>query len=346
LEVAAVRDGRVAVLTAANEFAVERRSAPAPGSGDVLIRVTACGICGSDLKMYSGTHAFLRPPLVLGHEVIGTVEESRDGGLGAGDLVCVFPPVGCGSCYHCRHEQEQLCEAMEFFGGQRPGGLADYMVVPGRNALPLPDTIPSGHRILIEPLSVAVHAVSRAQVRGGERALVVGAGTIGLFTALVLRAHGLERVVVSEISETRLACAGALGFETVNPYRGDFAERLDELIRPEGADLVFECVGSGPTIAQALGLTRKGGNTVVVGNAPPTLELDGLALQRGDRSLVGVLMYERADFRRSMDLLADGLLDERSVSELVQSFSLERISDAFRAAKSGELDGLKAVIEL
>jgi threonine dehydrogenase-like Zn-dependent dehydrogenase len=118
-----------------------------------------------------------------------------------------------------------------------------------------------------------------------------------------------------------------------------------ELVRPEGADVVFECVGSGETISSALASTRKGGRAVVVGNAPASLEIDGLALQRGDRSLVGVLMYERGDFIEAMDLLADGLLQALPDESLVQRFSLDDVGTAFSTSKDGTLSALRAVVQ-
>jgi (R,R)-butanediol dehydrogenase / meso-butanediol dehydrogenase / diacetyl reductase len=123
-------------------------------------------------------------------------------------------------------------------------------------------------------------------------------------------------------------------------------DAVSRLVRPEGADCVFECAGSQDTIAAAINATRKGGRTIIVGNAPPMIEIDGLALQRGDRTIIGVLMYDLADFGTAMDLLADGILDGIAIDELVTHYSLDRIGDAFADAKSGRLAGLKAVVDL
>jgi threonine dehydrogenase-like Zn-dependent dehydrogenase len=349
VEGSALIDGRLALLAKPERFELMRRPVLEPSAHDVLIRVHACGICGSDLKMYAGTHAFLRPPLILGHELYGTVErvglEAAAAGVQVGDSVCVFPPVGCGECFHCRSDNPQLCEQMEFFGGQRPGGLADYILVPSTNALPIPDDVPEESRVLIEPLSVAVHGVARGLVEQDERAVVLGAGAIGLFTALVLRARGLDDILVLDPRAARRERAGRFGFPTADPTGTDLRSIVADRVRPEGADCVFECVGSGETIAAALRSTRKGGRAVVLGNAPPVLELDGLTLQRGDRSLVGVLMYARRDFEESMRLLAGGLLADADPAQITDRFPLDDVGNAFRAAKSGLIAGLRVVVE-
>jgi len=339
-------DGRYAMLEGPKQFTLDRRSIPLPGAGEVRLRVHDVGVCGSDLKMWAGTHAFLRPPLLLGHEIYGTVEELGSGtnGIKVGTPVAVFPAVGCGSCFHCTRGQQQLCADMRFFGGQLPGGLAEHVLIPEANLIPVPETVPEHQRVLIEPLGVGVHAVARAQVKPEETAVVIGGGAIGLFTALAARAAGLEGVLVGELSPERRGRAEALGFDVFDPHVTPLTEAVAQRIRPEGADVVFECVGSEETIGAALAATRKGGRAVVVGNAPAALQLDGLALQRGDRSLVGILMYEFGDMETAIELLADGLLDALAEDELVKAFTLDEVGDAFTAAKGGNFGAVRAVV--
>jgi threonine dehydrogenase-like Zn-dependent dehydrogenase len=334
--------GRFAMLIGPSEFALDRRDAGEPSRGEALVRVHDCGVCGSDLKMWSGTHAFLRPPLLLGHEIYGRVESAEH--LEPGTNVVVFPAVGCGSCFHCLGGQAQLCADMVFHGGQLPGGLAEHMIVAETNLLPVPPGIPESQRVLIEPLAVGVHAVSRAAAETGECAVVIGGGAIGLFTALAARARGLD-VLLFELSAARRARAESLGLTVADANGVRIRDVVADRVRPEGADVVFECVGSSETIAAALSATRKGGRAVVVGNAPASLEIDGLELQRGDRSLVGVLMYERRDFIAAMDLLAGGLLESLPESSLVQRFSLDDVGAAFTTSKNGTLTALRAVVQ-
>jgi 2-desacetyl-2-hydroxyethyl bacteriochlorophyllide A dehydrogenase len=339
-------DGRYAMLEAPRRFSVGRGPIREPENGEVVVRVHECGVCGSDLKMWDGTHAFLRPPLLLGHEIYGTVEQlaGTANGLLPGTPVVVFPPVGCGGCFHCRAGRPQLCADMRFVGGQIPGGLAEQLVVPEANLIVVPDRIRPHERVLVEPLGVGVHAVARAAVEPGETVVVLGGGAIGLFTALAARSRGAERVVLGEPSAARRTRAQALGLEIFDPRESPVAEIVAHRIRPEGADAVFECVGSQETTAEALAATRKGGRAVLVGNAPATLDVDGLALQRGDRSLVGVLMYDRGDLVAGMEMLASGLLSALPDEDLVQRFSLDDVGEAFSAAKNGTLGAIRAVI--
>jgi L-iditol 2-dehydrogenase len=338
---------RVAVLIEPTRFDIRATSVPIPADDEVVIRVDECGICGSDLKMYAGTHAFMRPPIVMGHEIAGTVEAAGSSSSHEpGTSVTVFPPVGCGICLHCCRGQEQLCAAMEFIGGQRAGGLADFIVAPSSHVLPIPPEVPEQLRVLIEPLAVATHAVARSGAEAHEHAVVIGAGAIGLFTALVLRRLELTQIVIVEVDSRRLRLAESLGFQVIDAASVDTSEAIAALVRPEGADCVFECAGSQETIDTALAVTRKGGRAVIVGNAPPSVTIDGLALQRGDRSLIGVLMYDLRDFATAMDHLADGLLDTIPMDELVVRYALERIANAFTDSKTGELTSLKAVIAL
>jgi L-iditol 2-dehydrogenase len=334
------------MLEAPKRFAIGRGPVPVPRAGEVRVRVHDVGVCGSDLKMWAGTHAFLKPPLLIGHEVYGTVEQlgGEENGLAVGTQIVVFPPVGCGACFHCGSDQPQLCADMRFVGGQIPGGLAEHLVVPEANAIPVPAGVPVPQRVLIEPLAVGVHAVARSAAEPGESAVVLGAGAIGLFTALAARAGGVGRLLVGEPSPVRRARAEKLGFETFDPQTHPVVDAVREWSRPEGADLVYECVGSEATIGAALRSTRNGGRAVIVGNAPPTVPVDGLALQRGERSLVGVLMYDRRDLIDGMEMLAAGLLDALPEGDLVQAFSLDDVGEAFAAAKDGSVGGIRAIV--
>jgi threonine dehydrogenase-like Zn-dependent dehydrogenase len=333
-----------ALLTEPELFVLDKRPLVQRGA-ERIVRVTECGICGSDLKMYSGQHPIFKPPLILGHEFYGVVE--GDGGtIPAGTAVVCYPPVGCGACYHCTRGLEYLCAQMQFFGGERQGGLSDRVSVPEANLMPIPEDVPDDQRVLIEPLAVAVHAADRAAVVDGEACLVIGAGPIGLLTTLVLQKKGVASIAVADLSAERLERARAFGLETVNVSETTLEDYVRDEVRPEGVDVVLECVGSVPTIQQALRLTCKGGRVVHVGNGSPELALDGVLLQRGERSIVGVLMYTRQAFQDAMALLADGLLAGLPADDLVQRFSIEQVADAFAALKHGEIPALKASIQV
>lgn len=329
-------DARVAVLTELEHLEVQTRTVRDPGPDEALVRVTECGVCGSDLKMYSGKHPVLKPPLVMGHEFYGTERES-------GDLVTVFPVVGCGHCYNCRRDRVHLCMQMELIGGQRDGGIAEWANVPAANLIPIESDVPPDARVLIEPVAVGVHAATRGAVAPDEAVLVIGAGPIGLFTAIGLRHSGVERILMADLSDERLALARRLGFEeTLNGGEAPVAEQVREIVRPEGIDVAYDCVGSAATAVQALDSTCKGGRAVLVGIMPLELTVNGMMLQREERTYVGVQMYSREDWITAQRILAAGALPD--AGDLIRSYPLDEVSGAFAALQAGPTGVLKSVI--
>ena len=336
-------NGRVAVVTSPGAIAVEEREIHAPAEDQVLVRVAECGLCGSDLKLYSGRHPTLQPPLLLGHEFHGTIEEAG-GAFEPGARVAVFPPTGCGRCHNCRRGEPHVCVSMSFVGGEHPGGLSDLVAVPAANVLPMDPGVPASRRVFVEPLAVGVHAAERAAVRPDEEVLIIGAGPIGLFTALALRHSGVERILLADLAEDRLALARRLGAgDTVDTRAVALSDHVRDAVRPEGVDVAFDCVGGQATAADALALTRKGGRAVLVGIMPADLRLDGVVLQRGERALVGVQMYTRGDFATAMEILAAGALPESE--DLIRRYPLDDVAAAFADLEGGRRDVLKLVVE-
>jgi L-iditol 2-dehydrogenase len=336
-------NARVAVVSSPGTIALETREVRASAENEVLVRVAECGLCGSDLKLYSGRHPTLQPPLVLGHEFHGTVESSG-AAFEAGERVAVFPPTGCGRCHNCRRGEPHVCVSMTFVGGEHQGGLSDLVAVPAANVIAMGPDVPADRRVFIEPVAVGVHAASRASARADEAVLIIGAGPIGLFTALALRHQGVERIVLADLAEDRLALPRRLGAaDTVNTGVASLADHVRDEVRPEGVDVAFDCVGGQATAADALALTRKGGRAVLVGIMPPGLQVDGVVLQRGERTLIGVQMYTRDDFRTAMDILAGGALP--ASEDLIRRYSLEDVAAAFHDLEGGRRDVLKLVVE-
>src|SRR5689334_5743828 len=334
----------VAAVTAPGTLAVETREVT-PRAGEVLVRVRECGICGSDIKLFSGTHPTIQPPLLPGHEFHGTVEAvgPGTGGPEPGTAVAIFPPIGCGHCRPCKRGRPHLCAELSFVGGEHPGGLAELVAVPAANVLPMDPAVPEELRVLTEPLAVGVHAATRGGAGPGDDALVIGAGPIGLFTALALRHRGVERILLADVAEDRLALARRLGVgETVNSAEVPLAEHVRAELRPEGVDLAFDCVGREETAAAALTATCKGGRTVLVGIMPRELTVDGVSLQRGERAMIGVQQSTREDFAAAMAILASGALT--ASAELIRRYPLEDAADAFAALHEGRTDVLKRVV--
>ena len=254
---------------------------PVPGPGDVLIRIAACGICGSDVHGYDGSSGRRIPPLVMGHEAAGTVAEVGQGvrQFSPGDRVTFDSTVYCGECEYCRTGDVNLCDNRQVVGVscgdyRRHGAFAEFVVVPERIVYRLPDSLPFSEAAMLEAISVGLHAVREAGLKGGETALVIGAGMIGLLTLQAARAGGCSRVFVADIDPSRLALAREMGADEVLQASGtDLVAQVQRLTGGKGVDVVFEAVGRNETVAGAIDSVRKGGTVVLIGNITPEVKL-------------------------------------------------------------------------
>jgi L-iditol 2-dehydrogenase len=245
---------------------------PEPAADEVLVRVRACGICGSDVHGLDGSTGRRIPPLVMGHEAAGEVAQLgtdvRD--LRVGDRVTFDSTISCGRCFYCRRGQVNLCDHREVLGVspgpyRRHGAFAEFVAVPRRIVYPLPDELSFEQAALIEAVSVAVHAVKMTGDVEGATGVVVGSGMIGLLAVQALRAYGCARVTALDVDDARLGVARELGAaETVNAR--DAAAVRD-------ADVAIECVGATEPIRTAIACVRKGGRVTLVGNVSPAIEL-------------------------------------------------------------------------
>jgi len=250
---------------------------PEIGPDDVLVRVRACGICGSDVHGLDGKTGRRIPPLVMGHEAAGEVVESgaRVHDLRPGDRVTFDSTVYCGHCFHCARGEANLCDNREVLGVspgpyRRHGAFAEYVAVPRRIMYRLPDNLSYEQAALIEAVSVAVHAVNLTPVRLGDSAVVVGSGMIGLLTIQAVRHAGCSRIIAVDPDDSRLERARQLGATaTVNPKTVDAVAAIQEMTQGRGADVVLECVGATDPVRTAIAAARKGGAVTLVGNVAP-----------------------------------------------------------------------------
>jgi L-iditol 2-dehydrogenase len=269
------------LLSAYKKLEVVDLAAPQPGDDELLIRIKACGICGSDVHGYDGSTGRRLPPVVMGHEAAGLVE-SVGGAVSAfrpGDRVTFDSTVYCGTCFYCLRGQVNLCDHREVIGVSTPafrrmGAFAELITVPARIAYPLPDNLPFAHAAMIEAVSVAVHAVSLTPIALDDAVVVVGAGMIGLLTLQAVRQAGAGKIIVVDVDDTRLDLARSLGAtQTFNSRNADVIPQILEQTMGRGADVALECVGSTIPVKLALDSVRKGGAVTLVGNVAPTIEL-------------------------------------------------------------------------
>ena len=301
---------------------------PQPGAGEVVLRVTGCGVCGSDLHVASTMGA---PGTVLGHEIAGVVEEVANDVdyVNVGDVVAVRPFIGCGSCPHCLVGRQDHCASFEFIGVQRPGGFAEHVVARASELFALPLTVRAEDHALIEPFAVARRALRRAALVNGESVIVLGGGPIGLAITHWARALGAGHITVSDPLEQRRDLACALG--------ADAAVGPDEIsaLSGDGAPLVIECSGKPNVLNQAMQLAAIDGRVAVVGIC---LANDTIFPWWGLQKELDVrfsLYYGREDFTDTIDAFASGALSPDGL--VTETVTLDALPERFaRLAASGD----------
>lgn len=301
-----------AVMTAPGRIDIREVPPPEPTPEQVLVRMKRIGVCGSDIHVFHGKHPYTAYPVVQGHEVSGIVERtgSEVRGLAPGDAVTFQPQVTCGVCYPCRHGAYHICDRLKVMGFQTTGAASELFAVDASKVLRLPEGMTLEQGAMIEPLAVAVHALARVGGPAGRKVLVLGAGPIGNLVAQAARGLGASAVMITDVSDHRLALAGRCGIALrANPAREDLAEAIPAQLGPDKADLILECVGAQQTVEQAIALARKGTDIVVVGvfGAKPVVDM-GLVQDRELR-LVGTLMYQRPDWEQAIALVQQGRVD-------------------------------------
>jgi len=253
---------------------------PAAGAGEVLIRVGACGICGSDVHGYDGSSGRRIPPIVMGHEAAGRIAAVGAGvtGLAEGDRVTFDSTIYCGACGFCKRGEMNLCDHRQVLGVScadysRAGAFAEFVAVPARVVYKLPESISFAEAAMLEAVAVAIHGVSLARITGESTALVVGTGTIGVLTLQALRASGCKRVFVSDVDATRLKLAKELGATEALLADQDVTAQIVQRTGGVGVDVAIEAVGRNETVSAAIASVRKGGTVVLVGNISPEVTL-------------------------------------------------------------------------
>ncbi len=325
---------------------VESLPDPKPGAGEVRIRVAACGVCHTDLHYLDhGTPTFKKPPLVLGHEVSGVVDEVGPGvtHLTTGMPVLVAAVLSCGHCDACRIGRENICEHSRMLGNHIDGGFAEYVVAPAKDVFPLPEEIPLAEgAIIADAITTPYHAViHRGKVVPGDAVLVLGCGGVGLSVVQMAASLG-ARVIAVDLSDAKLAWAERFGAaEAVQP---GLVDRLDKEVRRltggVGVDVAFEVVGHSQTQEQALACLRTGGRLVLVGYSPEAMQLNSGRVMFRELEIVGSLGCRPRDYPRVIELVRQGRV--RVVEMVTHRVPLDRIGEAFDLLRAGE--ALRAVV--
>jgi 2-desacetyl-2-hydroxyethyl bacteriochlorophyllide A dehydrogenase len=287
---------------------------PSPGPGEVLLRVSYCGICGTDLKIASGKFQVPRLPLVIGHELAGVVVAvgARVSHVGVGQRGAIDVIVPCETCHSCRRGRPTLCEHPRELGIHQAGGMAEYVLAPARNVHPLPDTISSAAGALIEPVACALHGQDRARVALGDTVVVIGGGAQGLLHALLARLRGATRVHAIVRHQRRRERAKAVGVDLV--VAAEAADPVAEILQAtsgRGADVVVEASGSLSGYANVLRIVARGGRVLAHSAAPATarLQLSPFDLFQRELAIVGSFGGTGDTWPRAIELIASGRMD-------------------------------------
>lgn len=301
------------MLTAPKRLETQDSPLPDYGENEVLIRVKACGICGSDVHGYDGSSGRRIPPLIMGHEAAGIIESCGSGvtGFAMGDRVTFDSTVYCGECDYCKKGQVNLCDHRMVLGVscgeyRRHGAFAEFVTAPAHILYQLPAEFPFEHAAMIEAVSVAVHAVGRITIAPVDTCLVVGAGMIGLLVVQALRAAGCQEVIAVDIDDDRLELARRLGAtDTINSKHKDVVEEVLAQTQGRGVASSFEVVGATPTVQTAIDAVRKGGSVVLVGNLAPEVDLPLQAVVTRELSLLGTCA-SAGEYPKCIELMSRG----------------------------------------
>jgi L-iditol 2-dehydrogenase len=307
------------LLSAYKHLEIAELPVPAAGPGEVLVRVAACGICGSDVHGYDGSSGRRIPPIVMGHEAAGKIAATGAGvtGFAEGDRVTFDSTIYCGSCGFCLRGEVNLCDNRQVLGVscgdyRRAGAFAEFVAVPARILYRLPDNLSFEEAAMLEAASVAIHAVSLAQVSTNATALVVGAGMIGLLIAQALRTVGCSRIFVADLDDSRLKLAQEVGAHVTLSARVAVAKELEKLTGGVGVDVALEAVGQTDSVTASVESVRKGGTVVLVGNIAPEVTIPLQKVVTRQIRLQGSCA-SAGEYPRAMELLASGAIQVKNL---------------------------------
>lgn len=327
---------KAVVVSEPMKFGVATVPQPSCGAGEVLIRTSHCGICGTDLEILRGTmpRGFVRYPLIPGHEWTGTVVETGAGvdNCKPGDRVSVEGYLTCGKCFYCRMGATNLCTTHEQMGLTHSGGFAEYVAAPGRSCHRLPDHVTLEEAVLVEPAATVVRAIGRVQFKPGYAVAVIGCGTIGEITMRVLSLYRPSSVLAIDLSEGQRSLAMRAG-ATLFTSTSDAKELID-LSGTEGWDVVINCAGGTGALDLALTIVRRGGNVVAIGAAhgEERLATDANLLVMKDLRIDGVCGYTTQSWVQTLELIASGKLQLRDL--VTHTRPLDEFLEALRLLES------------
>ena len=335
------------VMTSPGEIMFREMETPIPAAGEVLVKIERIGVCGSDIHVWHGKHPFTSFPVTQGHEVSGEIAALGDGvtGLSVGQKVTIQPQVVCGKCYPCRHGKYNLCESLKVMGFQTTGVASEYFAVDAKKVTPLPDSMSFDEGAMIEPLAVAVHAVRKFGDMQGMRVAVLGAGPIGILVAQAAKGMGAEGVLISDISDVRLAKAKECGVDfCVNTKNVNFGAALVEAFGPDKADVIYDCAGNDITMGQAIQYARKGSTIILVAVFSDLAKIDLAVLNDHELDLNTTMMYRNEDYLDAIELVRTEKVHLKPL--ISKHFAFRDYAEAYRYIDENRESTMKVLIDV
>ena len=325
-------------------FVLENVPKPVLEKGEVLIEVKFAGICGSDLFIWLGKHQRIKPNTILGHEFSGKIVDIKENGeksdLQIGDQVAVRPNFYCGVCDNCQRGLFHLCRSFGLYGIDADGGFAELVKVRKENVVKTYNQVDYDELALVEPLSVALHAIRRSNFKVGDSVNILGGGPIGLLIAAILKISGATRINIFEINPFRMDKARNMGFSVFDSSKDK--DNLDIPLNKMETDVVFDTVGLKSTSRQLVNLVRYRGDIVIVGMYKEYAEVDLLAILYKEAIIRGILIYEKEDVEKAVRLIDNHQIDLKPI--ITHKLTFENIQDSMQKIHQYEIDALKILL--
>ncbi len=336
---------RAVIYHAPGDIRIEDIPVPECGEGELLVKIDACAVCGTDLKSFKHGNPRIKAPLVMGHEFTGLVDKvgAKVDGFDVGERVVMATSVSCGSCYYCGRGWKNLCADVAPMGFSYPGGMAEYVAIPARavqngHVVKTPAGMKAEHAALAEPVSCAVNSLQQCDIQDGDTVAVLGAGPMGLMNVCVARGLGASKIILSEINPDRLAQAEGFGCDIlVNPAKQDLVKTILEATGGLGVDVVIVAAPAAQPQEIAVNLVRKRGTVCLFASLPVganILSLDSRKIHYGELRVVGTSDSTPDHVRTAVDLLASGKIPGDKLASHV--LGLDGIFEAYDLMVSGK----------
>jgi L-iditol 2-dehydrogenase len=336
---------KAVVFYAPGDIRVEEVEQPVCQSGEVLVKVDACAVCGSDMKAAASGNVRIKPPRIMGHEFTGVIVEKGDhvNGYNIGDRVVMATSISCGECYYCRHGHRNLCVDLAPMGYSFDGGMAEYVAIPERailngHLIKTPLSLPAEIAALAEPVSCAVNSIEQCNVKQGDTVVVIGAGPMGILNACIARAYGASKIIFAELNPQRLKQCEQFHFDRlVNPAEEDLKQVIMNETEGYGADTVIIAAPAAVPQEQALELVRKQGNIMLFASLPvgkSMLNIDSRLIHYKELRVLGSSDSTPEHVRKAVEILSSNSFPAAAI--VTHRLPLEGIEQAFELMRSGE----------